>query len=74
MEPGMSIPRVPGMTDEELIVYAMREAQLVLSQHIERSPQDGEETIALLLEILDRQDVVAATDRLCRGYGLKPIN
>ncbi len=52
----------------------MREAQLVLSQHIERSPQDGEETIALLLEILDREDVVAATDRLCRGYGLKPIS
>ena len=48
----MSIPRIPGMTDEELIVYAMREAQLVLSQHIERSPQDGEETIALLLEIV----------------------
>jgi len=70
----MSIPRIPGMTDEELIVYAMREAQLVLAQHIERSPQDAEETIALLLEILDRQDVVTATDRLCRGYGLKPIN
>jgi hypothetical protein len=74
MEPGMNIPHIPGMTDEELIVYAMREAQLVLAQHIERSPQDGEETIVLLLEILDRQDVVAATDRLCRGYGLKPIN
>jgi hypothetical protein len=74
MEPGMSIPRIPGMTDEELIVYAMREAQSLLSQHIERSPQDAEETIALLLEILDRQDVVAATDRLCLGYGLRPIN
>jgi hypothetical protein len=74
LEPGMSIPRIPGMTDEELIVYAMREAQLVLAQHIERSPHDAEEAIALLLEILDRQDVVAATDRLCRGYGLKPIN
>jgi len=47
-EPGMNIPHIPGMTDEE--------------------------TIVLLLEILDRQDVVAATDRLCRGYGLKPIN
>ncbi len=69
----MSVPHIPGMTDEELIVYAMREAQLVLAQHIERSPQDAEETIALLLEILDRQDVVNATDRLCRGYGLRPI-
>ena len=61
------------ITDEELIIYAMREAQSVLARHIERSPQDAEETIALLLEILDRQDVVNATDRLCRGYGLRPI-
>jgi hypothetical protein len=52
----------------------MREAQLLLARHIERSPQDAEETIAQLLEILDRQDVVKATDRLCRNYGLKPIN
>jgi hypothetical protein len=70
----VGIPQIPGITDEELMIYAMREAQLVLAQHIESSPRDAEETIALLLEILDRQDVVKATDRLCRGYGLKPIN
>jgi hypothetical protein len=69
----MSVPHIPGITDEELIVYAMREAQWVLAQHIERSPRDAEETIALLLETLDRQDVVNATERLCRGYGLRPI-
>jgi hypothetical protein len=69
----MSIPQIPGMTDEELLIYAMREAQLVLAQHIDRSPRDAEETIAQLLEILDRQDVVKATERLCRGYGLRPI-
>jgi hypothetical protein len=74
MMASMSIPNIPGMTDEELIVYAMREAQLVLAQHIERGPRDAEETLALLLETLDRQDVVKATDRLCRGYGLRPIN
>jgi len=34
---------------------------LVLAQHIDRSPRDAEETIAQLLEILDRQDVVKAT-------------
>jgi hypothetical protein len=70
----MSVPQIPGITDEELIIYATREAQRVLAQHIERGPRDAEETIALLLEILDRQDVVNATDRLCRGYGLRPRN
>ena len=68
----MSVPRIPGITDTELIVYVVREAQLVLSQHIERSPRDAEETITSLLEILDRQDVVSATERLCREYGLRP--
>jgi hypothetical protein len=69
---GMSVPHIPGITDNELIVYAMREAQSVLAQHIERSPRDAEETITSLLEILDRADVVAATERLCREYGLRP--
>jgi hypothetical protein len=68
----MSVPTIPGITDSELIVYVVREAQLVLAQHIERSPRDAEETITSLLEILDRQDVVSATERLCREYGLRP--
>jgi hypothetical protein len=71
--PSMSIPQIPGMTDEELLIYAMREAQSVLAEHINRGPRDAEEAIAQLLEILDRQDVVKATNRLCRNYGLKPI-
>lgn len=33
----------------------------MLAQHIGCSPRDAEETIAQLLEILDRQDVVKAT-------------
>jgi hypothetical protein len=73
---GMSMnvaPQFAGITDEELLIYAMREAQSTLAQHIEQSPADAEETISLLLEILDRPDVVAATRRLCLGYGLRPI-
>jgi hypothetical protein len=66
-------PLFAGITDEELLIYAMREAQLTLAQHIERSPADAEETISVLLEILDRPDVMAATRRLCVGYGLRPI-
>lgn len=68
----MNVPRIPGMTDEELIVYALREAQFILTEHIERRPRDPEETVSLLMDILDREDVVAATDRLCVGYGLRP--
>ena len=63
----MSIPHITGITDEELMIYAMREAQLVLAQHIARSPRDAEETIALLLEILDRPVELEPGDRRCHG-------
>jgi hypothetical protein len=69
----MNVAGFVGVTDEELIVRAMRDAQTLLAEHIERGPTDAEEAISQLLEILDRQDVVAATNRLCREYGLRPL-
>ena len=69
----MNVAGFVATTDEELIVHAMRDAQLLLAEHIERGPTDAEEAITQLLEILDRQDVVAATNRLCREYGLRPL-
>ena len=69
----MNIAGVVGMTDEELIVHAMRNAQSLLTEHIERGPSDAKEALTQLLEILDRPDVVAATNRLCREYGLRPL-
>jgi hypothetical protein len=72
-ETSMNIAGFVGMTDEELIVHAMRNAQSLLAEHIDRGPSDAEEALTQLLEILDRPDVVAATDRLCREYGLRPL-
>jgi hypothetical protein len=69
----MNVAGFVGVTDEELIVRAMRDAQSLLAEHIERGPTDAEEAISQLLEILDRQDVVVATNRLCREYGLRPL-
>ncbi|MEA2792897.1 MAG: hypothetical protein QOI87_277 [Bradyrhizobium sp.] len=69
----MNVAGFVGVTDQELIVHAMRDAQSLLAEHIERGPTDAEETISQLLEILDRQDVVAATNRLCREQGLRPF-
>jgi hypothetical protein len=68
----MSVPRIPGMTDEELMIYALREAQLILAAHIELSSRDPEETVTQLMDIIDREDVAAATGRLCLVYGLRP--
>jgi hypothetical protein len=70
----MNIAGFISISDEELIVRAVRDAQSLLAEHIERLPSDAEETISQLLEILDRQNVVLATNRLCREYGLRPLN
>jgi hypothetical protein len=70
----MNVAGFAGVTDEELIVRAVRDAQLLLAEHIERGPTDAEEAIGQLLEVLDREDVVAATNRLCHEYGLRPLN
>jgi len=72
-ETSMNIAGFVSTTDEELIVYAMRNAQSLLAEHIDRGPFDAEEALTQLSEILDRPDVVAATDRLCREYGLRPL-
>ncbi len=69
----MNVAGFASVTDEELIVQAVRDAQLLLAEHIERGPTDAEEAISQLLEVLDRQDVVAATNRLCHEYGLRPL-
>jgi hypothetical protein len=69
----MNVAGFTGVTDEELIVHAVRDAQLLLAEHIERGPTDAEDAISQLLEILDRQDIIAATNRLCREYGLRPL-
>jgi len=69
----MNVAGFVSMTDEELILHAIRNAQSLLAEYIERGPLDAEEAITQLLEILDRREVVAATDRLCREYGLQPL-
>ena len=68
----MKIAGLVGITDEELIVRAMRDAQSLLAEHIERGPYDAEQAITELLEVLDRPDIVAATSRLCSEFGLRP--
>jgi hypothetical protein len=69
----MNIAGFVGTTDEELILQAVRNAQRLLAEHIERGPADAEEALTQLSEILDREDVTAATNRLCLEYGFRPL-
>jgi hypothetical protein len=59
------------LSDEELTLMALREAQLILAEHVLPGPRDSEKTINALLSVLDRDDVVAAVDRLEAGNGTR---
>jgi urease gamma subunit len=52
------------MTDEELLINVMREAQLILAEPIDRRSRDPGETVTHLLstarKLLQRQDVFAS--------------
>ena len=47
----MNIAGFVGMTDQELIVHAMRNAQSLLAEHIDRGSFDAEEALTQLLEV-----------------------
>ncbi|WP_398467050.1 hypothetical protein [Tardiphaga sp.] len=47
----------------------MEDAQAVLHTYVESGPRDPEVVLQRMLEILDREDVVAPQQRLSRGYG-----
>jgi hypothetical protein len=57
------------MRDIDIINKAMEDAQAVLRDFLQPGPRDPQDTLARMLEILDHQDVVAAQERLRKGYG-----
>jgi hypothetical protein len=61
------------LSDQELAVMALREAQLILADYIQPGPRDCEKTINDLLAVLDRDDVVEAVDRLEVETGVRKI-
>ncbi len=51
------------MIDEDLTLYCIREAQLILANYLQPSSRDAAKTIEELLTVLDQDDVVEAVDR-----------
>lgn len=59
------------LSDEELALHAIREAQLILADYIQPGSRDAAQTINELLSVLDRNDVVEAVDGLEAGTGMR---
>jgi hypothetical protein len=55
------------MSDQELAVQAVKDAQRILEEYLEPRPHDHEGLLDRLVEVLDRPSVVVAVDRLQRG-------
>ncbi len=62
------------LSDDELVVYAIREAQLILADYVQPGQRDAEKTVQQLLEVLDRDDVVEAVDRLEEVSGIRVVD
>jgi hypothetical protein len=52
------------MTDQQLAIQAIGEAQLILEEYLQPRPQNNERTLDKLVEVLERPDVMAAVSRL----------
>jgi hypothetical protein len=52
------------MTDQQLVLQAVNEAQRILEEYLEPRPQNDERILAELVEVLERPDLVVAVNRL----------
>ncbi len=52
------------MTDQQLALQAINEAQLILGEHLRPRPQNNERILDKLVEVLERPDLVVALSRL----------
>lgn len=54
------------MTDQQLALQAINEAQLILEEYLRPQPQNNERILDRLVEVLERPDLVVAVSRLQR--------
>jgi hypothetical protein len=60
------------ISDQDLVLDAIQEAQRLLAEYVAPGPRrNPDETINMLLFLLDQGDVVAAVNRLRSGSGLR---
>jgi hypothetical protein len=52
------------MTDQQLVLQAVNDAQRILEEYLEPRPQNNERILAELVEVLERPGLVVAVSRL----------
>lgn len=57
------------MTDQQLALDAINEAQLILEDYLRPRPQNSERILDRLVEVLERPELVVAVSRLQQRSG-----
>jgi hypothetical protein len=61
------------MTDQELVLSALRQVGLIIAEHLKLGVTDADETITHLVAVLDTNELAEAINRLERGFGLREV-
>jgi hypothetical protein len=61
------------MTDQEIILAALRQVGLIVAEHLESGSSDPKEAITRLVAVLDTQELADAVTRFERGLGLRLV-
>jgi hypothetical protein len=66
IERAIQLQELQAMSDQDLAVQAISEAQHILEEYLEPRPHDNERLLDKLVEVLERPSVLLAVDRLRR--------
>lgn len=61
------------MTDQQLVVSALRQVGFILAEHLELHVCDADESITRLVAVLETQELADAIRRIEDGYGLRVV-
>jgi hypothetical protein len=64
---------VSAVTDQELVLAALRQVGLIVAEHIESGASHPDEAITRLIAVLDTQELADAISRLERLQGLRVV-
>ena len=61
------------MTDQELVLSALRQVGLIIAEHLELGMTDADQTITQVVAVLDTSELADAMNRLEQGFGLRVV-
>jgi hypothetical protein len=61
------------MTDQQLVLSALRQVGLIVAEHLELGVTDADDAIRKLVAVLDTKELADAINRMERGFGLRVV-